>query len=84
MMIALVMIVAHILGDRVPKRCLSKEDHTTEAFVFYGTDKSFRERVQVWGSWRQSNNVDALPDEYVTQFVRVFRIGDDARDLSHP
>ncbi len=73
-MIALVMIVAHVLRDRVPKRCLSEEDHPMRTRFFYGADKSFRERVQVWGSWRQSNNVDALPDEYVTKFVRVFRI----------
>ena len=74
LMITLFMIVAHILRDRVPKRCPSKEDHPTQAFLFYGTDKSFRERVQVWGSWRRSSNVDALPDEYVTKFFRVFRI----------
>jgi hypothetical protein len=63
-----------MLRDRVPKRCLSKEDHPTRSFFLYGPDKSFRERVQVWGSWRHSNNVDALPDEYVTKFFRVFRI----------
>ena len=73
-MIVLFMIVAHILPDRVPKRCLSEEDHPMQTLFFYGTDKSFRERVQVWGSWRQSNNVDALPYQYVTKFIRVFRI----------
>ena len=60
-MITLFMIVAHILRDRVPKRCLSAEDHPMQTLFFYGTDKSFRERVQGWGSWRQSNNVDTLP-----------------------
>jgi len=74
LMITLFMIMGHILRDRAPKRCLSKENHPTQTFFFYGTDKSFRERVQVWGSWGQSNNVDALPDEYATKFIRVFRI----------
>jgi hypothetical protein len=78
-MITLFMIVAHILRDRVPKQCLSEEDHPMQTLFFYGTDKSFRERVQVWGSWRQSNNVDTLPDEYVTKFVRVFRIAVEIR-----
>jgi hypothetical protein len=73
-MITLFMIVAHILRDRVPKRCLSEEDHPMQTLFFYRTDKSLRERVQVWGSWRQSYDVDALPDEYVTKSVRVFRI----------
>jgi hypothetical protein len=51
-----------------------KKDHPIQTFFLYGTDKSLRERVQVWGSWRQSNNVDALTDEYVTKSVRVFRV----------
>ena len=34
------------------------------------------------GSWRQSNNVDALTDEYVTKSVRVFRVAVD--DVAQP
>ena len=74
LMIALVMIVGHKLCDGVLKRCRSEEDHPIQTFFLYGTNKSLRERVQVWGSWRQSYDVDALPDEYVTKSVRVFRI----------
>ncbi len=36
-MIALVMIVDYELCDRMPKRCLSDEDHPTQTF-FLGTD----------------------------------------------
>lgn len=47
LMITLVMVVGHKLCDRVPKRCLSEEDHPIQTFFLDGTDKSLRERIQV-------------------------------------
>ena len=47
LMITLVMIVKHILCDRVPKRCLPDKDHPTQTLLFYGADKSLRERIQI-------------------------------------
>jgi hypothetical protein len=44
-MITLVMVVGHKLCDRVPKRCLSEEDHPIQTFFLDGTDKSLRVRV---------------------------------------
>ena len=46
-MITFVMIVGHILRNRVAKRCLPEEDHPIQTFFLDGTDKSLRERVQV-------------------------------------
>ncbi len=73
-MISLAVIVGHVLGERVPKRCRPDEDHPIQALFLYGTDKALRERVQIRRLKRQSNDADALPDEYVTKFVGVFRI----------
>jgi len=41
-MIAFAMIVGHILRNRVPERCLPKEDHPSQTFFLGGTDKSPR------------------------------------------
>ena len=47
LMISLAVVVAHILCDRVTKRCLSYEDHPTQTFFLYRANKPFRERVQI-------------------------------------
>ena len=74
LMISLAVVVGHVLCNRVPKRCPSEEDHPTQALFLYGSDESFRERIQIGRTWRQSNDVDTLADEYVTKSVRVFCI----------
>jgi hypothetical protein len=40
-------------------------------------DRPLDPTLQVWGSWRQSYDVDALMDEYVTKFVRVFCVAEE-------
>ena len=47
LMISLAVVVAHILCERVTKRCLSHEDHPTQTFFLYRANKPFRERVQI-------------------------------------
>ena len=47
LMIPLAVVMGHELRHRVPQRCVPEEDHPTQAFFFDGTDKSFRERVQI-------------------------------------
>ena len=46
LIIPLAVVVGHELLHRVAQRCVPEEDHPTQAF-FDGTDKSFRERVQI-------------------------------------
>lgn len=48
LVVPLAVIVVHILGDRVPKRCLPDEDHPIQTFFFDGADKSLRERIPLF------------------------------------
>src|ERR1700736_5403510 len=73
-MIALAVIMRHVLRDRVPKRRTSEEDHPTQALFLYRTDKSFGESVQIGRTRRQSDDLDSLADENISECVGVFRI----------
>src|SRR5882672_2627573 len=73
-MIALSVVVHHELPDRALKRCLPEEDHAAQTFLFDGTHEPLGESIQIGRFWRQSNNVDAVPDENAAECVGVFRI----------
>jgi hypothetical protein len=74
LMISLAVVMGHVLRNRVPKRCLSEEDHPIQTLFLDGTDKSFGERVEIRCSWRQANDIDALADERISNCVGVFRV----------
>ena len=74
LVIPLAVVVAHVLCDRVPKRCPAEEDHPTQTFFLYGSDKSFGECVQIGRTRRQSNDMNALANENAAEYVGVFRI----------
>src|ERR1022692_2072843 len=74
LMVSLAVVVAHVLCDRVPKRCPAEEDHPTQTLFLYGTDKSFRECVQIGRTRRQANDMDALANENAAECIGVFRI----------
>lgn len=73
-MISLAVVMGHVLCDRVPKRCPSEEDQSTQTLFLYGSDKSFGERIQIGRTRRQSNYFDAFSDEYAAECAGVFRI----------
>jgi hypothetical protein len=49
-------------------------DHAAQALLLDRTHKPLGEGVQIEQFWRQSNNLDALPDERTAEGVGVFRI----------
>ena len=74
LMISLAVIIAEVLCNRAPKRCPSKEDYPTQALFLYGSDESFRIRIQIGRTRRQSNNVNTFAHEKSAECVGVFRI----------
>ena len=73
-MIPLAVVVGHELHHRVSQGCVPEEDHRTQTFFFEGKEKSFCERIQIRTSRRQSNDIDALPDEKGAERVGIFRV----------
>jgi hypothetical protein len=72
-MITLVMIVGHKLCDRVPKRCLSEEDHSAQTFFLYGTDKSLRERADVHGRFTEGFQTADYAVRHNSRSVNIHR-----------
>ena len=56
-MITFGLIMCNILSECPAKRCLTKENHATQAFVFYRTHKPFCKSVTVGG---QAGDVDGI------------------------
>jgi hypothetical protein len=69
LVVSLSVIVRHELRDRVPKRVLTEEDHSVQTLGLYGAHEAFRERIQIRGTRRESNEVDALTNARATEFL---------------
>ena len=65
-MISFGVIMYDIGSERPEKRSLAEKDHAMQAFVFYRTQKPFRECITVGRSHRASNRLHALSIQVVS------------------
>jgi hypothetical protein len=73
-MIAFAMIAGQIPLNRVPERCVPKEDHPIQTFFLDGTDNPPANAFKL-GFWRAAEKrgyPNTLSDEHVTKSVGVF------------
>jgi hypothetical protein len=75
-MIALGMVMRHEVFDGLPKRCLSEEDHPTQAFLLYLA--ALGESFQIRRSRRQADDLDAVPHEKAAEGICVFGVFTDS------
>jgi hypothetical protein len=69
LMITFGLIMCNILSECSTKRCLTKENHAIQAFVFYRTHKPFCKNVTVGRSHRVSNRLHALSFQIVSELL---------------